>query len=353
MEKKVYSIPSPIIDAKEEKSIETLNARYEKLCKPTIVGKAGKAASKMVPSSIKNLASDLGNSLTEQEMYIRMMEVLAKSFKIIEETASKYTIPRKSIIKRVGKTVSDNTVSSAEEICFARGYDISALVSNYKATQIALAMAEGAGTGFFGFAGIPFNLVLCTFICYRAVQTVALFYGYDVKADPSEMIIASSVLMNAMSPSTANANELSSTITKIMVFAEAQSLKGAVKKTYAEIASKGGVGLLWVQLRALANKSAQKALEAAGKKGLEAGTFKTVLEQIGKTLSKKTVNKMIPGVSAFFGAAFDISQMDTVITYADVFYNKRFLLEKDERINALVFPSDAIVYEEEAEMLEQ
>ena len=55
---------------------------------------------------------------------------------------------------------------------------------------------------------------------------------------------------------------------------------------------------------------------------------------------------MIPGLSAIIGAAFDVSQMNTVISYADVFYNKRFLLEKEQRINALVYPVDVIVVDD-------
>lgn len=348
-EKPVYSVPVPIIDTKEENSIATLNTRYEKLCKPTTLGKAGKAVSKIVPDAVKNVARDLGNTISEQELYAQVMKVIASSFKLIEETAAKYTIPRSTIIKRVNKTVKDNKITKAEEICFARGYDISKLVNNYRTGDLAIALAEGATTGFFGFAGLPFNLVLCMFICYRAVQSVAMFYGYDVKEDPSELIIASDVFMNALSPSTANANEVSNTIVKIMAFAEAQSLKQATKKTYAEMISKGGASLLVVQLRALANKAAQKALDKAGVKGLESSAFKAVFEQIGKGLGKKSVGKMIPGLSAVIGAAFDISQMNTVITYADVFYNKRFLIEKTQRINALVYPMDAIIVDDDAD----
>ena len=348
-EKPVYSVPVPIIDTKEENSIATLNTRYEKLCKPTTLGKAGKAVSKIVPDAVKNVARDLGNTISEQELYAQVMKVIASSFKLIEETAAKYTIPRSTIIKRVNKTVKDNKITKTEEICFARGYDISKLVNNYRTGDLAIALAEGATTGFFGFAGLPFNLVLCMFICYRAVQSVAMFYGYDVKEDPSELIIASDVFMNALSPSTANANEVSNTIVKIMAFAEAQSLKQATKKTYAEMISKGGASLLVVQLRALANKAAQKALDKAGVKGLESSAFKAVFEQIGKGLGKKSVGKMIPGLSAVIGAAFDISQMNTVITYADVFYNKRFLIEKTQRINALVYPMDAIIVDDDAD----
>lgn len=42
-------------------------------------------------------------------------------------------------------------------------------------------MIEGGGTGAFGFWGLPFNLVLSTFLYFRAVQSIAMFYGYDVK----------------------------------------------------------------------------------------------------------------------------------------------------------------------------
>ena len=333
--KPAYSIPDPIIDAKEEQSIEKLNARYEKLCKPKPIKKLGDAAAKAIPESLKTAIKQLGDTVTEMELFAQVMNVIVSSFKLMEETAAKYTLPRSTIIKKVGKTVKDNTITTPEEFCFARGYDISNLVNDYKTGDLAIAFVEGAGTGALGFVGLPFNLVLCMFICYRAVQSVAMFYGYDVKEDPAELIIASDVFMNALSPSTANANEVSNTIMKIMAFAETQTLKQATKKTYAEMIEKGGVTLLVVQLRALANNAAKKAIDAAGVKGLESSAFKAVFQQIGKNLSKKSVGKMIPGIGAIIGAAFDISQMNTVITYADVFYNKRFLIEKEQRIKAL------------------
>ena len=58
-ERPIYSVPVPIVDTKEENSIDTLNARYEKLCKPNMLGKAGKAVSKVVPDAVKNIAKDL------------------------------------------------------------------------------------------------------------------------------------------------------------------------------------------------------------------------------------------------------------------------------------------------------
>ena len=41
-------------------------------------------------------------------------------------------------------------------------------------------------------------------------------------------------------------------------------------------------------------------------------------------------------MGAFVGAFFDVAQMNRVLEYADVFYNKRFLLEKEVRINVLL-----------------
>lgn len=114
------------------------------------------------------------------------------------------------------------------------------------------------------------------------------------------------------------------------------------KKTWEEMAKHGGIALLMCQMRALANKTAQKALEQAGQKGLEKSLFKNVFEQIGKSMTKKTLRKAVPVVGGVIGALFDTAQMNTVIEYADVFYNKRFLLEKEVRINTLVGVSNTI-----------
>ena len=334
--RKQYIIPNPVLDAKEEHSLFFLNRRYEKLCKPSPASKLGAKVSKVIPAAVKNNLKTVLNSFSEQELYEATMGVISKSFKILEETAAKYTIPKKTIIKKINKTLNENTISNADEICLARGYDISAIVSSLKTKNMFTSLVEGAGTGALGFAGLPFNLVLITFICYRAVQMIAMCYGYDVEAEPSELIIASDVFMNALSPTTANSDEISSTIVKIMTIAEVQTLKEASKRTYVEMAKQGGLSLLTVQLRALANNAAKKALEETANKGLENSIFKGVFEQIGKRITKKGVTKLAPGISAVIGAAFDVSQMNTVIDYADVFYNKRFILEKEDRINMLI-----------------
>jgi len=89
-------------------------------------------------------------------------------------------------------------------------------------------------------------------------------------------------------------------------------------------------------MRALANKSAQKALQNAGAKGLENSLFREAFEQIGRKLTLKTVGKAVPVMSAFIGAFIDTAQMKKVLEFADIFYQKRFILEKENRIYNLM-----------------
>ena len=166
-----------------------------------------------------------------------------------------------------------------------------------------------------------------------------MHYGYDIKNDSSELIIASEVFMKALSPNSNGSNELTDIIGKFMIFAELAAVKQTVKKTWADMAARGGGCLLVAQMRALANNAAKKALEKAGQKGLEKSVFKGIFEQIGKTLTKKTVSRAVPVIGGVISALFDTAQMNTVLEYADIFYNKRYLMEKDIRVNQLINPN--------------
>jgi len=59
---------------------------------------------------------------------------------------------------------------------------------------------EGGTTGAFGFWGLQFNIVLSIFLYFRAVQSIAMFFGYDIKNGSAELVIASEVFTNALSP---------------------------------------------------------------------------------------------------------------------------------------------------------
>lgn len=346
-EKAKYTIPKPIVNSKEQKKLERLTERYNKLLEPNPVAKAGKKASdvvgKVVPEVVKEKGKNVKQAITEAELFEQCMKIVGDGFQVLEKNAAKATISEKTIIKKVNNSIVDNEVEKLEEVCLAREYDLSRIVNGYKKKDLGLATVEGGVTGFFGFAGLPFNLVLSTFIFYRAVQSVAMMYGYDVKNNPEELIIASDVFMNALSPTSKGLNEITSIIGKIMVMAEATVVKQTVKKTWQEMAEHGGVCLLIVQMRALANKAAKKALEKAGEKGLEHSLFKSIFENIAKKMTKKAVGKAIPFVGAIIGSLFDVSQMNKVIEYADIFYNKRFILEKEARIYDLI--DDSIIVE--------
>lgn len=333
---KQYVIPKPMINKKESESLIALTEKYKKMTAPTKLSKAGKKVAEIIPEPIKKAGRAAKEGITEAELFAQCMKVVAEGFGVLEKQAAKMTVSEKSIVKKINATTKSNEITILDEVCLARGYNISKLVSKYKTQDLVLALAEGGATGAFGFAGFPFNLVLSTFLYYRAVQSVAMFYGYDVKNDAAELMIAGDVFMNSLSPSSKGSNEVSSIIGKIMVMTETTAIKQTAKKTWSEMAARGGVGLLLTQMRALANKSAQKALEKAGQKGLEESVFKGVFEQIGKGLTKKAIGKAVPVIGAVIGGLFDTALMNTVIDYADVFYNKRYLLEKEVRVNTLI-----------------
>ena len=333
---KNYNIPEQIVDAKEEKLLTELTDAYNKIIKPTKINEAlGKLAEK-VPANIKEKAGLLKNEISENELFINSLTTLGKGFEVLEQYAAKITLSEKQIVEAINKITPDNEITALDEVCLARGYDISKVVDKYKMIDIGAALTEGAATGAPGFAGIPFNLVLSTFLYYRAVQSIALFYGYDIKNDPAELQIASEVFMCALSPKNNNDSELSNAIAKVMLLTTVTSVKQTVKKGWAAMAEKGGVHLLLAQMRALANKGVRKTLEKAGKMGLEKTAFTEVFEQIGRKLAQKTILKAVPAVGALIGATLDTSQMIQIINFANIFYNKRFILEKEARRNTLL-----------------
>lgn len=160
-------------------------------------------------------------------------------------------------------------------------------------------------------------------------------YGFNVKEDPAEMVIAGDVFSNAMAPSAGSADGMATAIGKVMLVAEMEGVKQTVKKGWTAMASRGGAAMLVTQIRALANAAARKALENAGKKSLENSVFKKVLEQIGRNITQKSLGKVIPVFGGVVGALFDVSQMNRVLQYANIFYHKRFIIEKQERVAML------------------
>jgi hypothetical protein len=329
-----YTLIKNIVDDKELNSLDILEEKYNKIIEPGIILKTTKKIENLIPDSVKNLKNELGTNISEKELFIKMMKLVDEGFSKVEEIASKYSINEQQVIRKINKSKNIN-ITKLEDICWLRSYELSNIVNSYKTQDVAIASVEGAGTGLLGFAGLPFNLVLSTFLYFRAVQSIAMFYGYDVKNNPDELALAGEVLKKALNPTEVDSESDDvnlNVISKILIVSKAEVVKQASKKTWTEMASKGGIPLLLTQIRALGHNSAKKALENAGKTGLEHSVFKDVLAQIGKKLPKKAIPKIAVGVGALFSSLIDGKQMNNVLDYADIFYQKRFILEKDYRI---------------------
>lgn len=327
--------PNPIVDPREEQLLESLTVRYEKLVKPGPVRRLGARVAKRLPEPVKRLGSSAMSTITEQGLYEAALNVMGTGFKSVQGHAARFSIREAKVIAQVN-AVTDAEVDAFDKVCLARGYDIAAIVMKRRSENLFAAFVEGAATGMPGFVGIPFNLVLSTFLYFRAVQVVAMSYGYDVKGDAAEMEIAGQVFANSMDPAAKESgNDMAAIIGKIMLVSEASVLKQTAAKTWTDMAARGGTGLLLTQMRTLANRAAQSALESVGKAGLETSVFRAVFEQIGHKLTLKAVQRAVPVVSGAIGAFFDAGQMQKVIEYSDIFYAKRFILEKETRINML------------------
>lgn len=50
----------------------------------------------------------------------------------------------------------------------------------------------------------------------------------------------------------------------------------------------------------------------------------------------KNITRLVPFIGAGFGALFDTAQMSQVVKISDLFYHKRFILEKEDRIQRLL-----------------
>lgn len=325
-------VPSVVIDEKEQNSIELLTKRYEKLIEPTAAAKLSKKIKDKVPEKLKKMLEDAGGAIQNADLYDKVMKMAADGFDILISNSAKVTVSEKDVIKQINSTMKENRIFKLEDACYARGYDIAKLVNRFKTQNVFVALAEGGSTGLLGLAGIPFNLATSLFIFYRSVQSIAMFYGYDVKNNADELEIATNVFMEAMDPQKGSGSEMGDMIAKVMAMSEALVVKETVNKGWQAMAEHGGVTLLLTQIRALAHASAKKALTNAGKKGLEPKLFEGVLKALGKKFTQEAIEKAATPAAAAITALMDVSTMNRVIEYADVFYNKRFLAEKQVRI---------------------
>lgn len=335
-----WVLPDPLLTNRELAELEQLTEQYEKMVSPSklkqLTDKVGAKIPENLRAAVGDAVDDLSSEIQQKELYAQVMKQVVDGFKIIEEQAAKYSVTEAQIVEAANTTLGGVTIRSIDELFMLRSFDVARIATGENGKHLLLAATEGAVTGAPGFAGLPFNIVFSMFLYYRAVQSVAMMYGFNVKDDPAEMVIAGEVFSNAMAPSAGSADGMTTAIGKVMLVAEMEGVKQTVKKGWTAMAARGGAATLIAQIRALANAAARKAIENAGKKSLENSVFKNVLEQIGRNITQKSLGKAVPIFGGVVGALFDVSQMNRVLQYTNIFYHKRFIIEKQERIAALV-----------------
>lgn len=341
-----YPRPVNVVDRREEDLMERRAADFEKLMAPGPIRRRVEAmkqgAGEIMPEPVTKFVSKVTDGvmeLTEAELWQRVLAAVGGGFGALVEHATLFTVSPETVVQRVRKTGHD--VGSFDEIAAVRSYDIEALITKGRWAEITLAAVEGGVTGAFGLPGLPFNIALSYFLYFRAVQRIALHYGYDVIGDPTELQIASETTMLALSPKM-NEGGLSGTLAKMALAGKAAALKHSlVNRAYTEMAERGGAELLYVQIRALANKAAEKALRNAGQKEIEAGIFKKMLERIGANMPARVGAKAVPILAGVVGAGMDAAYMKRVVHGANIVYHKRFLFEKEHRV-AILYGDDVI-----------
>ena len=161
----------PVIDKKELASFERLTEKYNKMIEPSKSEKVIEKAETLVPESVKKAGTLLGEWITEQELYQQVLKLMVSGFKDIEERVSKYTISESTIIKNISKQSQYISISTIDEICLVRSYDIAKAISRNKDMNCLCAVIEGGITGVAGFWGLPFNLLFSLFFYFGYVTT--------------------------------------------------------------------------------------------------------------------------------------------------------------------------------------
>jgi hypothetical protein len=335
-----FIAPSPILDGREEQRLISLTADYQKFIAPgrisKAIGRARDAIVQITPEKFKKLSGDAFNAASEHAVIQKAMAVAGKGLGVLgNQSAQRLVVSAEGVVQTLSRP--EHPLTSYRHICGLRSYTVEEIVKSKGFQHRALAFLEGGITGAPGLVGIPFNIALSFLLFFRATQSIAMYYGYDVKREPSELEAAAQITLECLAPGTAAGEEsFSGLIAKMMAVGELSALNASLSKTYAQMIGKKGFSLFYVQFRALANKAAEKALKKAGEKGIEAGIYKNLLEQVAKQVPKATAQRAIPLISGFIGAGVDSYVMHRILIGANLVYHKRFIVEKADRIKTVL-----------------
>lgn len=356
--------PDPILDERELSSLDALAERYRSLNEPGPIARGATIAGLFVPNEAKN-AWDRGKRRlstgvsAHRDLYDQAIAVVGRGFDKLEQQAAELSSSESFVLSRVNET-SGRHLHSLDEICLLRSYEVAEAVAPYKRADRQIAFLEGCLTGLPGFAGIPFNIALATLLGFRATQSVATFYGYDIKNDPAELALAGEVFIHSMehhapvngADAASHFEKVSSPIERVLLVGKGVAIKIGVKGGWKELAMRGGVAALMTEMRTVALRTAEEqalrsaeeqALRSAeeqaarvGAREIEQLVVRDALQQAGKDAAQKLVQRSIPVVSGIIGGYFDTKKVARALEVSDIFYQKRFILEKEKRVQDLL-----------------
>lgn len=346
-----HNPPEPIVDAREHKRFSELKEEYEDLRTPGPLGRGASSIKKGLATAngrLKRWIPGLGSAqksigellqqASQKHIIKKALSKAAKGGGLALQWSAQKTLSRPAIVRRLRS--GGVKAERFEDICRARGYDIEPIAEKDWKSRSGAAF-EGFGTGVVGGArGALLSLALSMTLFYRATQRIALHFGYDALGRDSEQALAADVTLQALQPNDEPpADSTASVVGKVLIAAEVSALTKALKRrTYQEMAEQGASQLLYVRLRATASKAAQKALDKAGQEGFENAIVQRLLRDLGERIPKRIGQRAVPIVGGLIGAGMDSYYMDRVIRGATLFYHKRFIAEKEERVRRWAGP---------------
>ena len=115
---------------------------------------------------------------------------------------------------------------------------------------------------------------------------------------------------------------------------------------------RGSMAALMTEMRSIALRTAEEqavrnaeeqaarigAEQAArlGTREVEQVVVRDALQQAGKDAAQKLMQRSIPLVSGAIGGYFDVKKVARALEVADIFYQKRFIIEKERRVQDLL-----------------
>ena len=178
---------------------------------------------------------------------------------------------------------------------------------------ICEAVAEGAGTGAAGAAGMVVDLPALITMAITAIHQVGACYGYECNSYEEEQFV-----MQVL----ASVNALTVAEKRQSVYALHSIGKYVSRTTFKQMAKEAA--------KTGSSKSASKALDRLMAKAVIG--VREVAGKIGVKLTKNVIKKVIPGVGAVIGAGSNAKYIHDVAYGAKLMYQRRWLVDNDKYI---------------------